>query len=86
MRNKKSAPAVSSSDGTIGGDYRARATLLDGKAPLFALCKAKSQFSPPSFCERLLTCLRPAGRDLAPTARDSGGKRQAEAMSLPAQG
>ena len=36
MRNKKSAPVVSSPGGTAGGDYRARATLLDGKAPLFA--------------------------------------------------
>ena len=34
MRYARSAPAVSSSDGTAGGDYRARAALLDGKAPL----------------------------------------------------
>ena len=36
MRYAKSAPAVSSPDGTAGGDYRACAALLDGKAPLFA--------------------------------------------------
>ena len=33
MRYAKSAPAVSSPDGTAGGDYRARAALLDGKPP-----------------------------------------------------
>ena len=51
MRYAKSAPAVSSSDGTTGGDYWARAALLDGKAPLFAsFLVHRKLFGPVSSC------------------------------------
>jgi len=51
MRHAKSAAAVSSSDGTTGGDYRARAALLDGKAPNFArFLVHRKLFGPVSSC------------------------------------
>ena len=51
MRHAKSAAAVSSPDGTAGGDYWARAALLDGKAPLFArFLVHRKLFGPVSSC------------------------------------
>ena len=74
MRHAKSAAAVSSSDGTTGGDYRARAALLDGKAPNFARFLVHRKLFGPCPCSETATEL--VGPKASPPTA-AGGARDA---------